>query len=65
MTSKYGLLFKTVLDPESERYQEIVSVNAYFKAEKRGFEPGHDIKDWLEAESEIRFHYCTPQNASG
>jgi hypothetical protein len=26
---------------------------AYFKAEKRGFAPGHELDDWLEAEQEI------------
>jgi hypothetical protein len=25
---------------------------AYFKAEARGFEPGHEIEDWLAAEAE-------------
>ncbi|MDD5268281.1 MAG: DUF2934 domain-containing protein [Methylococcales bacterium] len=26
---------------------------AYFKAESRGFEPGHELEDWLEAEQEF------------
>jgi hypothetical protein len=26
---------------------------AYYKAEARGYEPGHEIQDWLEAEAEI------------
>jgi hypothetical protein len=26
---------------------------AYFRAERRGFTPGHEIEDWLAAESEI------------
>lgn len=26
---------------------------AYYKAQARGFEPGHEIEDWLEAEDEI------------
>jgi len=26
---------------------------AYYKAESRGFEPGHEIDDWLEAEQEF------------
>ena len=26
---------------------------AYYKAEARGFEPGHEIQDWLEAEAEM------------
>jgi hypothetical protein len=31
----------------------IIAETAYFKSEKRGFQIGHDIKDWLEAESEM------------
>ena len=27
---------------------------AYFRAEKRGFEAGHEIEDWLAAEAELR-----------
>ena len=30
-----------------------IAVRAYFKAEKRGFVPGHELDDWLEAEDEI------------
>ena len=26
---------------------------AYYKAESRGFEPGHELEDWLEAEGEV------------
>jgi hypothetical protein len=26
---------------------------AYYKAESRGFEPGHELDDWLEAEREL------------
>ena len=25
---------------------------AYYKAESRGFEPGHELEDWLTAEGE-------------
>lgn len=25
---------------------------AYYKSEQRGFEPGHELDDWLEAEQE-------------
>ena len=27
---------------------------AYFRAERRGFAPGHELEDWLAAETEIR-----------
>jgi hypothetical protein len=30
-----------------------IAVSAYYKAESRGFEPGHEIQDWLEAEAEV------------
>lgn len=32
---------------------EGIAVRAYFKAESRGFAPGHALDDWLEAEKEI------------
>lgn len=31
-----------------------IAVSAYYKAEARGYEPGHEIQDWLEAEAEIK-----------
>lgn len=34
----------------------MISEAAYFKAEKRGFFPGNDLADWLEAEREITQH---------
>ena len=37
-----------------DEFREMVAVNAYYRAEKRSFEPGHEIDDWLEAEQEIR-----------
>jgi len=33
-----------------------IAVSAYYKAEARGYEPGHEIQDWLEAEAEIIKH---------
>jgi len=35
-----------------ERQQRIAEA-AYYKAEKRGFVPGSEKEDWLEAETEI------------
>ena len=26
---------------------------AYFRAKERNFEPGHELEDWVEAESEV------------
>jgi Protein of unknown function (DUF2934) len=30
-----------------------IALRAYYKAEARGYEPGHEIQDWLEAEAEM------------
>jgi hypothetical protein len=40
--------------------QEAIARAAYFKAERRGFEPGHELPDWVEAEEEIK---CMIQRA--
>ena len=29
---------------------------AYLKAESRGFEPGYELEDWLEAEQELMLY---------
>jgi hypothetical protein len=35
-----------------ERWR-MIAIAAYHKAEKRGFTPGNELKDWAEAEKEI------------
>jgi Protein of unknown function (DUF2934) len=37
-----------------DEFREMVAVNAYYRTEKRCFEPGHETIDWLEAEREIK-----------
>lgn len=42
------------LKPASpEGCTDYVAVAAYFKAERRGFAPGEELLDWLEAEREL------------
>ncbi|MGN6451489.1 MAG: DUF2934 domain-containing protein [Steroidobacteraceae bacterium] len=31
----------------------LIAENAYLRAERRGFAPGHETEDWLEAEAEV------------
>jgi Protein of unknown function (DUF2934) len=31
----------------------LIAEIAYFKAQSRGFEPGHEEEDWLAAEAEV------------
>jgi len=33
---------------------EQIAIAAYLKAQARGFEPGHELEDWLAAEAEIQ-----------
>lgn len=35
---------------------------AFYKAEKRGFEPGHELEDWCEAE--LEYLSSTPKKSS-
>ncbi|MDX9994942.1 MAG: DUF2934 domain-containing protein [Rhodocyclaceae bacterium] len=37
---------------DSERNRHIATA-AYYKAQARGFAPGREVDDWLEAEAEI------------
>jgi sterol desaturase/sphingolipid hydroxylase (fatty acid hydroxylase superfamily) len=40
--------------PSPQFLQSMIAEAAYYRAEKRGFAPGNDFVDWLEAEREIR-----------
>jgi hypothetical protein len=40
-----------VIDPERRR--ALIAEIAYYRAERRGFEPGHETEDWLSAEAEV------------
>jgi len=44
-------------DPDSplgtQERQMLVARAAYFRAEKRGFAPGGELQDWIEAEAEV------------
>jgi hypothetical protein len=37
-----------------EQCRRRIAVAAYYLAEGRNFEPGHETEDWLAAESELR-----------
>lgn len=33
--------------------QQRIAISAYLRAAQRGFEPGHELEDWLAAEHEL------------
>ena len=37
----------------SDPRRTAIAEAAYFRAERRGFAPGHELEDWLAAETEI------------
>jgi len=39
--------------PTAAERQVMVAQAAYYRAQKRNFEPGHELEDWLEAEAEL------------
>jgi hypothetical protein len=54
MKTEHGSLSNTYSpDIGVDEFREMVAVNAYYRAEKRGFEDGYELEDWLEAEQEI------------
>ena len=40
-------------DSDMDEFREMVAVDAYYRAEKRGFEDGYELEDWLAAEREV------------
>lgn len=33
--------------------EQLISEAAYYKAEQRGFQPGNEMADWFDAESDV------------
>ena len=47
-------IFPASQDPQPSDKDRIsrIAESAYYKAEARGFSPGHELDDWLAAEAE-------------
>jgi sterol desaturase/sphingolipid hydroxylase (fatty acid hydroxylase superfamily) len=46
-------LMNSVSSTQVVKLEEMIAEAAYYKAEKRGFYPGNELSDWLEAKREI------------
>jgi hypothetical protein len=44
----------TRADMSPEDIYRLIQETAYYKAKARGFAPGHEVQDWIEAEAEVR-----------
>lgn len=48
-----GTLQRRELPSLSESREARIAEAAYWRAERRGFQAGHELDDWLEAEKEV------------
>jgi len=39
--------------PPEDALTQAISKAAYYRAEARGFEPGHEMEDWIAAEQDV------------
>ncbi|WP_201221131.1 DUF2934 domain-containing protein [Halochromatium roseum] len=57
------IMEENMSDPKGDcPRDEAISEMAYYLAEARGFEPGHEIEDWLEAEKRVSSSAASPEN---
>ena len=40
-------------DISPDELRKLISEAAYFRAKQRGFAPGHEDEDWIQAEAEV------------
>ena len=43
----------TVVATTDGQRRDAIAVAAYYLAERRGFEPGHELEDWCAAEAQV------------
>ena len=49
----FPLRFSPPMIASASERLKLVEIEAYLRAERRNFEPGHEVEDWLAAEGEI------------
>ncbi|HVJ13377.1 MAG TPA: DUF2934 domain-containing protein [Burkholderiales bacterium] len=46
--------FEARADISPEELRKLIAEAAYYRAKKRGFAPGYEIDDWVQAEAEVK-----------
>ena len=41
------------VEASPEDIRKLIAEAAYYRAKQRGFTPGHELEDWVQAESEV------------
>jgi hypothetical protein len=57
MMNRHRINFE-ISDEEAKR--RLIADIAYFSAERRGFTPGYELDDWLQAEQEVEVSMEAP-----
>jgi hypothetical protein len=54
ISSTVSKVVRKISEPLSDtQRRELIAVAAYYLAQSRHFEPGHEDEDWLEAEAQL------------
>jgi hypothetical protein len=48
---------EALLRDDSLSPEEIIAVTAYFHSQRRGFAPGNELADWVQAEADCKNRY--------
>lgn len=51
---------KAINTSDIEDVRAAIAEAAYYRAEKRGFEPGYELSDWVAAEQDIQARHIPP-----
>lgn len=42
------------VDLSAEELRKLIAEAAYYRAKQRGFAPGYEVEDWVQAEAEVK-----------
>ena len=51
-------------DISPDEVRKLISEAAYYRAKQRGFAPGHEVEDWIQAEAEVMRRLGPPGRAA-
>ena len=54
---------KARADVSPDELRRLISEAAYYRAKQRGFAPGHELEDWIAAETEVIRRLNSPGGA--
>lgn len=46
--------FEARAEVSAEELRKLIAEAAYYRAKRRGFAPGHEEEDWVQAEAEVK-----------